>query len=376
MIDTEDYISEEEQLLLDMLENDAEHTAEQTQTLLSNPTLAADYILMRHTAATINAQQREENVATRLVEFKQHHNDSPSIYRRRTALWTAAIAVAAAIVCLVVFWPTAQPVASPHQQAGHIFTADNTTGDISVTTGSDSQPLASVTQTTAGCAELDMNTITRQIVADDTLRLMVPTGRSAHMTLPDGSDAWLYPGSVLKFPKQFRGATRCVQLEGQAHFHVRRDTGHPFIVMSKNIETRVLGTEFVVSAYADQPTQVTLINGSVRVEAQRQKVTLTPGKQAQLCNDGTFSLTDVDTETYMQWLDGILYFDNATLSDILVAIGRSYNVCVVCQNPELLNRTMRFMADRNQPLESVIQRLNSIGGVKAKVEDNKITVVQ
>ena len=99
-----------------------------------------------------------------------------------------------------------------------------------------------------------------------------------------------------------------------------------------------------------------------------------PGKQAKLNADGHFSVRDVDTEQYVQWRDGYFYFDNVTIHDILLAIGRNYNVCVICPHPETLDMRMRFIADRNEPLANVVQRLNEIGEMKVVINGNMIEV--
>ena len=104
------------------------------------------------------------------------------------------------------------------------------------------------------------------------------------------------------------------------------------------------------------------------------KTVLIPGKLAKLNAYGHFSVNDVDTEQYTQWRDGYFYFDNATAHDILLAIGRNYNVCVVCPHPETLDMRMRFIADRNEPLVNVIQRLNELGDLKVVINENRIEV--
>ena len=121
---------------------------------------------------------------------------------------------------------------------------------------------------------------------------------------------------------------------------------------------------------------VVLAAGRWKVEVTNHlaKTVLIPGKLAKLNADGHFSVNDVDTEQYTQWRDGYFYFDNATAHDILLAIGRNYNVCVICPHPETLDMRMRFIADRNEPLANVVQRLNELGDLKVVINENRIEV--
>ena len=55
-------------------------------------------------------------------------------------------------------------------------------------------------------------------------------------------------------------------LEGEGYFEVAKDTAKPFIVEAKEVDVRVLGTSFNVSAYvAEQAIRTTLVSGKVRV---------------------------------------------------------------------------------------------------------------
>ena len=43
-------------------------------------------------------------------------------------------------------------------------------------------------------------------------------------------------------------------------------------------------------------------------------------------------------------------------------------------SPETLDMRMRFIADRNEPLANVIQRLNELGDLKVVINENRIEV--
>src|SRR5690606_13352531 len=128
------------------------------------------------------------------------------------------------------------------------------------------------------------------------MSLSTPKGGTYQITLPDGSKVWLNANSTLKYPSRFGGKERVVELEGEAYFDVsqqstansRQASFVPFLVKTNNQTVEVLGTEFNISAYADDPvTKTTLVEGSVKVSAHAVNAStlLKPGEQGLLLHD-------------------------------------------------------------------------------------------
>ncbi len=99
--------------------------------------------------------------------------------------------------------------------------------------------------------------------------LLTPRGGGYKLQLADGTSVWLNAGSSLRFPVSFSDTTRQVFLEGEAYFEVSHD-GKPFIVSSGEMDIRVLGTSFNVSAFSDESEfKTTLVEGKVSVSYTR-----------------------------------------------------------------------------------------------------------
>lgn len=63
-----------------------------------------------------------------------------------------------------------------------------------------------------------------------------------------------------------------VTLVGEAYFSVASDAAKPFIVKTKDLSVRVLGTQFNISAYpSDDRTIATLNSGKIQVDIQSEK---------------------------------------------------------------------------------------------------------
>ena len=88
-----------------------------------------------------------------------------------------------------------------------------------------------------------------------------------HVAMPDGTDVWLSPGTTLSYDDTFRIDGRNVELDGEAYFEVEHDARRPFVVVTGQVVSTVLGTTFNVHAYSeDENYQITLATGSLLVD--------------------------------------------------------------------------------------------------------------
>lgn len=91
---------------------------------------------------------------------------------------------------------------------------------------------------------------TPQLAAEMTDRIVTPLGSRTEAILPDGTHVWLNSGTELSFMYDKRKGVREAVLDGEAYFEVMRDTLHPFVVETKELSVKVLGTKFNVKAYS------------------------------------------------------------------------------------------------------------------------------
>ncbi len=101
--------------------------------------------------------------------------------------------------------------------------------------------------------------------------ITVPYGRKTAVVLADGTKVWLNAGSHFAFPQKFDEGKREVFLEGEGYFEVTKNKDQPFIVSTQNIDVKVFGTKFNISAYpSDNFCETILLEGSVSVQGQRE----------------------------------------------------------------------------------------------------------
>jgi transmembrane sensor len=110
--------------------------------------------------------------------------------------------------------------------------------------------------------------------------ITVPRGGQYQLVLSDGSKVLLNAASSLTYPAEFNGRYRNVELKGEGYFEVAKNASKPFIVKANDVEVRVLGTHFNISAYSDDANiTTTLIEGAVSMNKGKQARLLAPGQQ-------------------------------------------------------------------------------------------------
>lgn len=204
----------------------------------------------------------------------------------------------------------------------------------------------------------------------------VPQGQRASVVLSDGTEVWLNAKSSLKYPSSFKKGERKVELIGEAYFDVAKDAARPFVVSTSELEVKVLGTVFNISNYGNRGlTNVSLLEGMVEVSFPNNKhdnIVLNPMQNLNYSN-GKASLTKLDNENDFLWKQGIYYFENALLLDIVKKLELYYDAKIVITNPQLnsYKYTGKFrQRDGVYEILRIIQRIH-----KFKIEKDEVNNV-
>lgn len=205
--------------------------------------------------------------------------------------------------------------------------------------------------------------------------LTTPRGMDFKLTLQDGTEVWLNAESTIDFPASFVSSNvRQVCLKGEAYFRVAHNESKPFIVHVGDKEVKVLGTTFNVRYYSSAPPLVALVEGSIELSGQGESQMLKPGQGATWDKDGQLNMKDIDTYTVTQWVDGLFYFDEQPLSEVLIEVARWYNVGIRFANRQHAKCEVHFSASRTDSLQQLLKDLQVVCGFKISLESNDIVV--
>ena len=205
----------------------------------------------------------------------------------------------------------------------------------------------------------------------------VPYGGTYTVELCDGTKVYLNSGTTLEFPSRFDGKVRSVILKGEAYFDVARNVSKPFVVEVDEMKVKVLGTSFNVKSYVDEPgVYTTLVEGSVAIlrDGQPEKK-IKPGEQAYYNKGvGTLSIAEVDVNEFTSWKDGVFYFKDIALEEILRIVSRCYDLEVFYMNQGAKSVIYSGKLPMYSSVEDVLRKFEISGDVRFELKGRTLTV--
>lgn len=169
--------------------------------------------------------------------------------------------------------------------------------------------------------------------------------KSIQIRLEDGSQITLYPNSKLRYPKHFSPQTREVYLSGQAFFKIAKNPKRPFWVYTAQISTQVLGTSFMVRAFAHaNESKVEVTSGKVSVYTRRDLenaaknqqnaligVILTPNQQVAYDKTDERLLKSIieKPEILIPATTQEFTFEEAPISNVFALLEKTYGITVI-----------------------------------------------
>ena len=208
-------------------------------------------------------------------------------------------------------------------------------------------------------------------------QLIVPIGKRSSITFADGSKLWVNSGSKVIYPAQFADHNREIFIEGEIFLDVVHDEKRPFIVKTKKMEIRDLGTQFNVSAYENESScNVVLVEGKAEVQVKgRKKHSLSPN-QLLTYNDSNdqISIQDVNTQDYVAWKDGYYLFKHQKMNIVLEKLCKYYGIKIIWD--EKVNQlTCSGKLDLKEDLEKVFSVLQKAAPIKIEQKNEYINII-
>ena len=247
------------------------------------------------------------------------------------------------------------------------------------------------------------NIVTKQKITVDSLANEVATqnGSKSKVVLPDGSTVWLNADSKLTYEKDFGKAGRRVTLEGEAFFDVKKLPGVPFIIKTKVIEVKVLGTAFNIKSYSNElTTETSLVRGQVEITVNKRpgdKYILKPNNKLIVANEAEeeiktsgkkegkkIPLVSLEHLTYYErdstiietsWKENRLVFQDESFADIANKLERWYNVQLVFSDKSLETEHLTG-SFANETIFQALEALQITTDFHFKIEQNNILLTR
>lgn len=243
---------------------------------------------------------------------------------------------------------------------------------------------SSVDYSEKGSVILNNNSVIQAVADDPNVmnQLIIPYGNQSRVVLSDHTVVWLNAGSRLVYPTRFNDKTREVLLFGEAFFEVSKDEEKPFIVKTSDVQIKVLGTQFNISAYPeDKVIQTVVKEGSVSVKSNNpglfeRDLLLKPNQMASFSRiSKDTKVYEVDASYYSLWTKGLLSFDEIDFNRIVKKVERFYNISIGFSEPILGTIRISGKLDLKQPREEVFEYLEKVSLTRiGKVNENQYIV--
>jgi transmembrane sensor len=205
--------------------------------------------------------------------------------------------------------------------------------------------------------------------------LSTPAGGKYDLILSDGTKVWLNALSSIKYPSQFTGNERKVEITGEAYFEVAHNAEKPFKVMTNGQTVEVLGTHFNINAYPDEPfLKTTLLEGSIKVSKGPEHALLKPGQLSEISfkNNSINIVNDANAEEAIAWKNGYFRFESIELKALMRQVSRWYDIEIIYRG-EIQKHEFFMDMKRKTNLSNVLKILEQ-GGIHFKIEERKLIV--
>ncbi|GGH30483.1 DUF4974 domain-containing protein [Sphingobacterium alkalisoli] len=191
--------------------------------------------------------------------------------------------------------------------------------------------------------------------------------------LPDSSRVILRPGSRLEYRTNFKGATREVDLVGEAYFDINHKADQPFIIHTGKVKTVVLGTAFTIKTDSEQnDVQVTVQRGKVRVERETDHIQtdLVADQQIRIeAEVSTPKAVQVSAERTMEWTAQDVRFDNQSFGELAAKLERRYDLNINFKNQNLANCPVSGRFNGGETIDEVLSSLCATRNATFKISD-------
>ncbi len=211
------------------------------------------------------------------------------------------------------------------------------------------------------------------------------------VALPDGSSVLLYPNSTLVFDTRLGQVKREVSLEGKAFFEIMRNPDQPFLVHANEMVTRVLGTSFMIEAYADHPRFVVAVKtGQVAVSAADDgKTTSNSTKESVALHENEETTFDRQLRTFVApssdpgppslrnipKMSKEYQFREVPVIDIFARLSQDYNVSIRADKATLASCSLTTTLKDKPLFEKLRIICETIGpGTSFSIEEETIVI--
>jgi transmembrane sensor len=226
-------------------------------------------------------------------------------------------------------------------------------------------------------------------------------GSRTKLELPDGTTVWLNSNSELLYNAVNYGKTiREVTLTGEGYFDVIKNPSKPFIIHTKRLDIKVLGTSFNVKSYpSEKTTETSLIKGSIEVNLKEgnEKIMMKPNDKLvvsdNMITQNVATKKNLVTPTNAPlvilsrlnrleqdssivetaWLENRLVFNNESFEEIAQKMERWYNLTITITDINLKAKKFTGIFEKETATQA-LKAMQYTTEFKYSIKNNQVTI--
>ncbi|SEL04599.1 FecR family protein [Aquimarina amphilecti] len=180
------------------------------------------------------------------------------------------------------------------------------------------------------------------------------TERTKYNTLPDSSTIVVRKNSKVNFTATKQGYRRA-DITGTVFLNINKDESKPFILFGKYCKVQITGNSFAI--HSDTTGDLmTLIKGSAKVVHNNTKEVkiLSPGQSLHI-NNKEISILEKSPNRFA-WKTGKLFYQNASVNEIINDLGTSYDAKILLKSSDILN--CKYSGSfKNKDISQILEKL-------------------
>jgi transmembrane sensor len=205
------------------------------------------------------------------------------------------------------------------------------------------------------------------------------TGQVRNVVLPDGSVVGLNTQTELEWVGN-PNDRRVRLIRGEAYFQVVHDPSRPFRILLAHSQVQVLGTRFDVYQMANGDVRVSVISGTVAVEALDNGIDaaplwsrrLTSGQQIEYSPVGLVAdVHSIVAPKVIRWREGMLETQGEPLSDFVSDLSRYTTERIVIADPRAATQKVGGAFSVHN-IDGTLDRLSRIAPVTVTHENGEV----
>jgi ferric-dicitrate binding protein FerR (iron transport regulator) len=165
---------------------------------------------------------------------------------------------------------------------------------------------------------------------DRFVEIVTKKGDKIHISLTENNDVWLNSKSSIRYPANFTGTNRYVEIRGEAFFRLQSKDYHPVIIRCNG--TKIIGNTAEFNAKTDTATHITEItvqSGWITLSDpmwNNEQIVLEEGFKGTIDKRLPLLIEQNRNPNYQAWKTGKLIFDKAPLLAVAETLSDVYDV--------------------------------------------------